>query len=204
MQKAEALQRIKKLREEIDKYRYEYHVLDRLSISEAALDSLKHELFKLEQQFPELITADSPTQRVAGEPAKGFVKVTHATRMFSLEDVFHREEAEEWLARIKKLSPNLRDDFYAEVKMDGLAISAIYENGVLVRGVTRGNGTIGEDVTAKVRTIESLPLALRKPSEREAESFIKKYHGHVRAEQIRRVLHTARIKKTPSPINAYC
>ncbi len=184
----EVAKRIAKLREEIDRYRYEYHVLDRLSISEAALDSLKHELYKWEQQFPDLITTDSPTQRVAGEPATGFVKVTHATRMLSLEDVFHRAEADDWLARVRKLAPNAVVDFYAEVKMDGLAISAIYENGLLIRGATRGNGTIGEEVTKNVRTIESLPLKLRRPDEREIDAFLKKYEGAMDAKRIRRVL----------------
>ena len=192
----EASKRIKKLREEIDRYRYEYHVLDRLSISEAALDSLKHELSRIEQQFPDLIVPTSPTQRVAGAPAKGFIKIAHATRMLSLEDVFNRAEADEWSVRIQKLMPNQRADFYAEVKMDGLAISVVYENGALVRGVTRGNGTIGEDVTTNARTIESLPLVLRTPSERERESFLKKHHGTVHAEQVTHVLqtHTGRIE----------
>lgn len=190
MQHDEAAQRIKKLREEIDRYRYEYHVLDRLSISEAALDSLKHELYKWEQQFPDLITPDSPTQRVAGEPAKGFVKVAHVVRMLSLEDVFNRTEADEWLSRIKKLSPAANVDFYSEVKMDGLAISVIYENGWLGRGVTRGNGTIGEDVTTNVRTIESLPLTLRNPAQHEMDAFLEKHRGAMRVEQVRRILRT--------------
>jgi DNA ligase (NAD+) len=177
MNKAEAKQRIAKLRQEIDRYRYQYHVQNKLEISEAALDALKHELYNLEAEHPELITKDSPTQRVAGEPAKGFVKVQHQTRMLSLEDVFSEEEAEEWLARIKKLDSRVTDDgLYAEVKMDGLACSLVYENGTLTLAATRGDGRVGEDVTKNVRTIEAIPLKLRQPSSREISSFITKHH----------------------------
>ncbi len=196
MSKAEAAKRIEKLRHEIDRYRYQYHVLDSLEISEAALDSLKHELFKLEQQYPDLITPDSPTQRVAGEAMKGFRKVTHAVPMLSLEDVFSREEADDWLARIKKLQPDSSFDFYAEVKMDGLAVSIVYENGHLARGVTRGDGQVGEDVTHNVRTIESLPLRLRQPSQAEIGAFLKKHLDKVDAPKVTRTLreHAATIE----------
>lgn len=162
MTKSEAKVRIAKLREEIAKYRYEYHVLDRLSISEAALDSLKHELYKLEQGHPDLITADSPTQRVAGKALEGFKKVTHVAPMLSIEDVFSREEADAWLVRLKKLEPQGHFDFFAEIKMDGLAMSLVYQDGVFVQGATRGDGRIGEDVTQNLRTIEAIPLSLRK------------------------------------------
>ncbi|MCC7522817.1 NAD-dependent DNA ligase LigA [Candidatus Uhrbacteria bacterium] len=163
MNKTEAKERIRKLREQIAKYRYEYHVLDRLSISEAALDSLKHELYKLEQEHPELITKDSPTQRVAGKALEGFKKVTHRIPMLSIEDVFSREEADEWLVRIQKLEPRSHFDFFAEIKMDGLAVSLVYEDGQFVEGSTRGDGRVGEDVTQNLRTIEAIPLSLRKP-----------------------------------------
>ncbi|MBI5742809.1 MAG: NAD-dependent DNA ligase LigA [Candidatus Niyogibacteria bacterium] len=161
MNKSEAITRIKKLRDVIDHHRYLYHVLDREEISEAALDSLKHELKKLEDEFPNLITPDSPTQRVGGRPLEKFVKVEHAVRMLSLEDVFNEAEFEEWLARIAKLIPENRSPaFYAEKKFDGLALSLIYENGRLVRAATRGDGRIGEDVTLSARTIEAIPLKL--------------------------------------------
>jgi len=177
MNKADAQARIAKLRQEIDRYRYQYHVQNKLEISEAALDALKHELYNLEAEYPDLITPDSPTQRVAGEPAKGFVKVQHQTRMLSLEDVFSEEEAEEWLARIKKLDSRADDEgLFAEVKMDGLACSLIYENGTLTLAATRGDGRVGEDVTKNVRTIEAIPLKLRGPSAKEIASFITKYH----------------------------
>ncbi len=192
MTKAEAKTRIEKLREQIAKYRYEYHVLDTLEISEAALDSLKHELYKLEQQFPELITQDSPTQRVAGKALEGFKKVTHAAPMLSIEDVFTREEADEWLARLRKLEPRGHFDFFAEIKMDGLAVSLVYEDGQLVRGATRGDGRVGEDVTQNLKTIEAIPLALRRPSVREIESFLRRHHGKLDATRVRSTLETHR------------
>ncbi|MFA5935687.1 MAG: NAD-dependent DNA ligase LigA [Patescibacteria group bacterium] len=196
MTKADAAKRIEKLRHEINRYRYQYHVLNDLEISEGALDALKHELYTLEQEFPDLITSDSPTQRVAGTVAKGFVKVQHAAPMLSLEDVFNREEADAWFARIKKLRPSAMFEFYAEVKMDGLAVSIVYEDGKLVRGVTRGDGRVGEDVTQNVRTIESLPLALRTPSDAEIQKFLKKHHGTINAGTVTRVLtkHPGRIE----------
>ncbi len=173
---AEAAKRVVVLRQEIDKYRYEYHVLDALSISEAALDSLKHELFKLEQEYPDLVTPDSPTQRVAGKPLEGFVKVAHQVPMRSLEDVFNRQEADEWLERLKRLEPGASFDFFAEVKLDGLAVSIVYEDGKLRYAATRGDGRVGEDVTHNIRTIESLPLCLRLPTDKEVDHFAKTYH----------------------------
>ncbi|MEK7116146.1 MAG: NAD-dependent DNA ligase LigA [Patescibacteria group bacterium] len=161
MTRHETERRIQKLRAEIEKYRYQYHVLNALDISEAALDSLKHELYTLEQEYPELITPDSPTQRVAGKPSPGFKKITHVSPMLSIEDAFSREEAEEWLARIQKLTPRAQFDFYAELKMDGLAVSLIYEDGKFVTGATRGDGRVGEDVTQNLKTIEAIPLTLR-------------------------------------------
>jgi DNA ligase (NAD+) len=190
MTKAEAKVRIEKLREEINKYRYQYHVLNALEIPEAALDGLKHELYQLEQQYPELITPDSPTQRVAGEPLPGFKKVTHRARMLSLEDSFSREETEEWLARIRKIRPNATFDFYAELKMDGLAVSLIFQDGNFIQGATRGDGRVGEDVTHNLRTIEGVPLRLRIPAEKEIVAFLKKHHGKVDEEKIKSTLMT--------------
>ena len=160
--KQHAAERIAKLRAEIDKYRYQYHVLNKLEISEAALDSLKHELYELEKKYPELITKDSPTQRVAGEALPGFRKITHDVPMLSIEDSFSFEETQEWLGRIQKLRPHVKVDFFAELKMDGLAVSLVYQDGELVTGATRGDGHIGEDVTHNVRTIEAIPLILQK------------------------------------------
>ncbi|MBI1908125.1 NAD-dependent DNA ligase LigA [Candidatus Uhrbacteria bacterium] len=160
MTKEEAKKRIEKLRKAIDTYRYEYHVLDKAEISDAAHDTLKHELFQLEQEFPELITPDSPTQRVGGEPLPKFKKVAHERPMLSMEDVFTEDEAKEWMARVEKIAGRPLD-YVCMCKIDGLAVSLIYDDGVLQTAATRGNGRVGEDVTMNVRTIESVPLTLR-------------------------------------------
>lgn len=175
MTKQEAEIRIKKLRKEIDYHRYLYHVLDKIEISDAALDSLKHELYKLEQQFPDLITADSPTQRIGGEALKQFKKVPHAVPMLSIEDAFTLEEVKEWEERMKRLAPHDKYDYYAEIKMDGLAMSLIYEDGVFAVGATRGDGKIGEDVTQNLKTIEAIPLRLRVPGEAEVKKFLVRF-----------------------------
>ena len=154
-------ERAAKLRELINNYRYHYHVLDKSIMSEAAADSLKHELAQLEEKYPELITPDSPTQRVAGAPLPGFKQVRHSSRMLSLNDVFDEDEMEAWVVRIKKMVPNAKLDYWVDLKMDGLAAALVYEDGVFSQAVTRGDGFVGEDVTANVRTIESVPLKLR-------------------------------------------
>jgi len=156
-----AEQRIVKLRDLINDYRYHYHVLDESIMSEAAADSLKHELSQLEEQFPDLITPDSPTQRVAGKALSKFAKVQHQTRMISLQDVFDRAEVAAWIQRMKKVRQDITEEFLCDIKMDGLACALIYEDGVLTRAVTRGDGLVGEDVTMNVRTIQNVPLALR-------------------------------------------
>lgn len=183
--KEEATYRIVKLREELDRIRYEYHVLDKETVSEAAKTSLMHELEVLEQQYPDLITPDSPTQRVAGEPLPGFKKITHARPGLSLNDVFDEAELRAWEKRIQKYLQDegvqtyskaqgnrevssLQDrvvplNYFAELKIDGLSVYLTYENGLLKHAATRGNGRIGEDVTANVRTIESIPLRLKQP-----------------------------------------
>jgi len=156
-----AEQRIVKLRDLINDYRYHYHVLDESIMSEAAADSLKHELSQLEEQFPELITPDSPTQRVAGKALSKFAKVQHQTRMISLQDVFDRAEVAAWIERMKKVRQDITEEFLCDIKMDGLACALIYEDGVLTHAVTRGDGLVGEDVTMNVRTIQNVPLTLR-------------------------------------------
>src|ERR1700712_5179390 len=162
MSKTQAAERIAKLRELINDYRYHYHVLDEPIMSEAAADSLKHELTELETTYPELITSDSPTQRVAGAPLPGFTQVEHSTRMLSLNDVFNETELLAWRDRIVKLSPpDASLEYFVDIKMDGLACALVYEDGQLVRGITRGDGFVGEDVTHNVRTIDSVPLRLR-------------------------------------------
>lgn len=154
--------RIDKLRRLINDYRYHYHVLDESIMSEAAADSLKHELSQLEEQYPELITPDSPTQRVAGKALDSFAKVAHKTPMISLSDAFSETEVSAWLGRMKKVLPNLSDEYLCDIKMDGLACSLVFEDGVLVQAITRGDSKVGEDVTANVRTIQNVPLALRR------------------------------------------
>src|SRR3989344_3086701 len=126
MAKQEIKRRIEKLRTEINYHRYLYYVLDTQEISDAALDSLKHELYKLEQGNPEFITPDSPTQRVGGEPLDKFKKAHHKTRMISLEDAFSKQEMEEWEKRIKKFYPAGYYEYFGELKVDGFAISLIY------------------------------------------------------------------------------
>lgn len=157
----EARERAGKLRDLINDYRYRYHVLDESSMSEAAADSLKHELSQLETIYPEIVTPDSPTQRVAGKALDKFSKVTHRVPMISLADVFDREEVKAWIERARRMLPDLGDEFLCDIKMDGLACSLIYEDGVLVQAVTRGDSRVGEDVTANVRTIDNVPLRLR-------------------------------------------
>ncbi|MBF1035051.1 MAG: NAD-dependent DNA ligase LigA [Candidatus Nanosynbacter sp.] len=160
-EKSAAKARIEKLKELINEYRYHYHVLDESIMSEAAADSLKHELSQLEEQYPEFITPDSPTQRVAGKPLDKFQKVTHASRMISLADVFSESEIRDWVARNYKLvDQGIEFAFFTDIKMDGLAMSLHYENGIFQQAVTRGDGLVGEDVTMNVKTIQNIPLKL--------------------------------------------
>ncbi|MBI4134437.1 MAG: NAD-dependent DNA ligase LigA [Candidatus Terrybacteria bacterium] len=159
-------QRLVKLRKEVEHYRYLYHVLDRQEISDAALDSLKHELAKLEEQYPELVTPDSPTRRVGGRALKAFAKVRHASAMLSFSDVFSGEELREWYERIRRLVPSCgRRGFYVELKIDGLAISLEYRGGAFSVGSTRGDGLVGENVSENLKTIEAIPLRLREREE---------------------------------------
>lgn len=146
-------------------YSYEYHVLDAPSVSDAVYDSLMSELKTIEAENPELITPDSPTQRVGNELLGGFKKVQHRSRMLSLNDVFDVSEVEAWVVRLDKLLPGTTHEFFADIKMDGLACALIYEDGVLTQAVTRGDSFIGEDVTNNVRTIANVPLRLREDDE---------------------------------------
>ena len=176
--KAEAKKRIEKLRTVISHHRYLYHVLNKQEISDAVLDSLKHELYNLEQEFPELITSDSPTQRVAGKSLKGFKKVKHKIPMLSIEDIFSGEELDKWEDYLKRLIYSERFEYFCEIKVDGLAVSLVYEDGVFKRGATRGNGLVGEDITQNLKTIESIPLQLEVHSgarfSKEIQGILKK------------------------------
>ncbi|MBM3281580.1 MAG: NAD-dependent DNA ligase LigA [Candidatus Harrisonbacteria bacterium] len=161
MEKKAAENRMKSLREAIEKYRYAYHVLDESLISDAALDSLKKELFDLETLYPELITPDSPTQRVGGTPLPEFKKARHEAPMLSLNDVFNEADLDAWFTRAKNyLKRDLPEAVYLELKIDGLAIEIVYENDFLVEASTRGDGVIGENVTENIKTIDAIPLRL--------------------------------------------
>lgn len=162
MTQAQPSRRAQELRQLIDSYSYQYHVLDAPSVDDAVYDSLFSELKEIEAAHPELITPDSPTQRVGNELKEGFSKVAHRTRMLSLNDVFNREEVEAWVVRMDKLLPGRTHEYFADVKMDGLACALTYQDGLLVQAVTRGDSFIGEDVTSNVRTIKNVPLRLRK------------------------------------------
>ncbi len=166
MTKEEAKKRIEKLKKLINYYRYLYHydIFDKQEISDEALDSLKKEIFDLEQKYPEFITPDSPTQRVAEKPLAKFEKVRHPVPMISLNDAFSENDMEDWQTRVTKLltrEEKEKVDFYSELKIDGLAIELIYENKIFKTGSTRGNGVIGENITQNLRTVEAIPLRLR-------------------------------------------
>ena len=154
--------RLIELKALINKYSHEYHVNDAPSVDDAVYDSLFNELKKLEEMYPELVTIDSPTQRVGNELKDGFIKVAHRTRMLSLNDVFSRTDVEAWVTRMNKLLPGHTPDFFVDIKMDGLACALIYEDGILTQAVTRGDSFVGEDVTNNVRTIKNVPLRLHK------------------------------------------
>ncbi|MBI2053749.1 MAG: NAD-dependent DNA ligase LigA [Candidatus Staskawiczbacteria bacterium] len=168
MTKQKAKQRIDKLKKIINYHRHLYHVQDKQEISEAALDSLKKELFDLEQAHPEFITPDSPTQRVGGQPSEVFKKVKHKERMLSFNDAFSKEDIEDWQKRIEKLLPESerkKIDYYCELKIDGLAVELVYRAGFLATGSTRGDGIIGEDITRNLKTIEAIPLKIDEKKE---------------------------------------
>lgn len=161
MTRKSAGKRIEKLKSEVQRHRYLYHVQDTIEISDAALDSLKKELADLEQRYPEFITPDSPTQRVGGKALEKFKKVEHTRPVLSLFDAFSQGDLIEWEKRNKKLQGGeVEYEYYAELKIDGLAVILRYENRLLVRAATRGDGKVGENVTENVRTIDAVPLKL--------------------------------------------
>lgn len=155
-------QRIQELHELLNRYNYEYHVLDQPTVPDAEYDRLMNELIKLEEAFPELKTQDSPTQRVGGQVLDAFQKVEHRTPMLSLGNAFDEQDLRDFDRRIRQV---VGDDFsyVCELKIDGLAVSLLYEDGYLVRGATRGDGTIGEDITENLKTIRSIPLRVKDP-----------------------------------------
>jgi DNA ligase (NAD+) len=161
MDQAEASARIDALRRDIAEHDYRYYVLDEPSIPDAEYDRLMRELLALEAQYPALVTADSPSQRVGGAPLAAFAQVTHAIPMLSLANAFDDGEVREFDRRVRELTGEAVVDYHAEPKFDGLAISLLYREGVLVQAATRGDGSTGEDVTANIRTIAAIPLRLR-------------------------------------------
>ena len=154
--------RIEALREKIRHHEYLYYVLDRPDISDAEFDKLMQQLKDVEAQHPELITADSPTQRVGGKPREGFVKVAHSSPMLSLDNTYNEDELRAWERRVHELTGRKDVDYVCELKLDGMSLALIYEDGKLVRGITRGDGSVGEDVTLNVRTVRSVPLSVPK------------------------------------------
>ena len=155
-------QRIEALKEQLNRWSHEYYVEDKPTATDAEYDKAYHELVALEAEHPEFVTPDSPTQRVGGEVLDQFQKVTHTNPMLSLSNAFSKEDLEEFDARLRKLT-NRAIEYVCELKIDGLSIALTYQNGQLVLGATRGDGTTGEDVTGNVRTIKSVPLSLKEP-----------------------------------------
>ena len=151
---------IESLRDEIRRHEYRYYVLDDPEISDAEFDRLMNELKKLEAAHPELITTDSPTQRVGGKPREGFVKVAHSAPMLSLDNAYSKDELLNWERRVHELSGRKDIEYVCELKLDGMSLALRYEDGKLVRGITRGDGSTGEDVTSNVRTVRSVPLSI--------------------------------------------
>src|ERR1700733_14401335 len=158
----DADKKIESLRERIRHHEYLYYVLDQPEISDADFDILMQQLKQLETEHPDLITADSPTQRVGGKPREGFVKVRHSSPMLSLDNTYNEEELRDWERRVHELSGRSDVDYVCELKLDGMSLALIYEDGKLVRGITRGDGSVGEDVTLNVRTVRSVPLSIPK------------------------------------------
>ncbi|MEG9474883.1 NAD-dependent DNA ligase LigA [Mannheimia indoligenes] len=156
------VEQIEQLRQTLRQYEYEYHVLDNPSVPDAEYDRLMNELKNIEWQHPELITADSPTQRVGAKPLSGFAQVTHEMPMLSLDNAFGDDDLDGFLRRMESYIINNPNElaFCCEPKLDGLAVSILYENGLLTRAATRGDGTTGEDITANIRTIRNIPLKL--------------------------------------------
>ena len=183
LSKEEAKERIEKLRKIINKARYYYHVLDKSLYPDDVLDSLKHELWQLEQKFPEFITPDSPTQRIAGKPLDEFKKVRHKVLQWSLNDAFDEKEIKDFDERVKRELGVKEVEYTCELKIDGMHIILTYENGIFTLGATRGDGKVGEDVTQNLKTIEAIPLRLESPYDKESiivegEVFMRKSVFH--------------------------
>lgn len=162
-QDSKIIKRIQNLVDEIRELRYRYHVINDPSVTDDVYDSLRKELDAILSEYPKYESMKSELDRVAGKPLPSFQKVTHRVRMLSLNDAFSIEEIREWVNRIQKITPDVRFEYFAELKFDGLAVSLMYENGIFVKGATRGDGFIGEDITENLKMIKSIPLSLPVP-----------------------------------------
>src|SRR5208283_63270 len=154
--------KIESLREKIRHHEYRYYVLDAPEITDAQFDALMNELKRLEAEHPQLIMPDSPTQRVGGKPREGFVKAKHSSPMLSLDNAYSEEELRDWERRVHELSGRTDLEYMCELKLDGMSLALVYRDGRLERGITRGDGSVGEDVTLNVRTVRSVPLSVSK------------------------------------------
>jgi DNA ligase (NAD+) len=153
-------QKLEKLRDKIRYHEHRYYVLDNPEISDAEFDRLMNELKEIEAKYPDLVTPESPTQRVGGKPREGFIKVPHSTQMLSLDNAYSEAELRDWDRRVHELTGEPRVDYVCELKLDGMSLALRFEDGSLALGITRGDGNVGEDVTANVRTVRSVPLAI--------------------------------------------
>jgi DNA ligase (NAD+) len=160
--------RIAELRDQIRRHEHLYYVLDQPEISDTEFDKRMRELKDLEAEHPELLTVDSPTQRVGGKPRDGFIKVGHSSPMLSLDNTYNEEELRNWERRVHELTGRKDMDYVCELKLDGMSLALIYQDGRLARGITRGDGSVGEDVTANVRTVRSVPLSISKETLKKA------------------------------------
>src|ERR1700752_2182615 len=159
---------IEELRQELRRHEHLYYVLDKPEITDAEYDALMHRLQALEEQHPKLVAPDSPSQRVGGKPREGFVKVPHSSPMLSLDNTYNADELRDWERRVHELSGHKDIAYVCELKLDGMSLALRYEGGQLVRGITRGDGMTGEDVTLNVRTVRSIPLSISKEQLRKA------------------------------------
>lgn len=175
MNKNQAKEQIDALKELLNQYGYEYYVLDKPSVPDSEYDQRLQELIKLEEEYPELVTADSPTQRVGGQPLEGFEKVEHRIQMLSLGNAFNESDLRDFDRRVRE-STNYPVSYVCELKIDGLAVSLTYEDGQFTQGSTRGDGTVGEDITSNLRTIRSIPLSIPEKAtiEVRGEAFMPK------------------------------
>ena len=154
--------RVEALREKIRHHEYRYYVLDDPELSDADFDKLMNELKRLEADHPALVNPDSPTQRVGGKPREGFVKAKHSSPMLSLDNAYSEEELRDWERRVRELSGRTDIEYMCELKLDGMSLALVYAEGRLEHGITRGDGSVGEDVTSNVRTVRSVPLTVSK------------------------------------------